>query len=188
MNKEMSRQKAIQQLKKIASHPKKKAEKESIVLSLFFASKEWKEAETIALVRPLDFEFDTNKIAKKAFAQGKRVVVPKSLPNRRLAFYEVHAASQYVVTKFGVEEPVSELLIEKTAIDLIVVPGLLFSSEGYRIGFGGGFYDRYLADYEGQTCSMVFAEQINNNWEVDAFDIPVGHIYTDFVKEVEVEK
>ena len=65
MNKEMNRQMAIQQLKKLASHPKKKAEKESIVLSLFFASKEWKEAETVALIRPLDFEFDTDKIAKK---------------------------------------------------------------------------------------------------------------------------
>lgn len=188
MNKEQNRKIAIQQLKKIASHTKKKADKETIILSLLFASKEWKEARTIAVIKPLDFEFDTNKIAKRAFMEGKRVTRPKSLPNRQLAFYEVDPLSQYVVTKFGVEEPVSELMIDKSAIDLIVVPGLIFSSKGYRIGFGGGFYDRYLADYEGQTCAVVFAEQMNDDWLPDAFDIPVQRIYTDFVKEVEVSE
>lgn len=185
MNKEMIRQTAIKRLKKLANHPEKKAEKEAIILSLFFASKEWKEAQTIAIIKATDFEFDTSKIAGKAYQEGKKVVVPKSLPHRKLAFYEVDAASQYVPTKFGVEEPVSELLVEKTAIDLIVVPGLVFSKKGYRVGFGGGFYDRYLVDYQGSTCAMVFSEQINNDWTVDNFDIPVQRIYTDSVKEVE---
>ena len=67
-------------------------------------------------------------------------------------------------------------------IDLIVVPGLLFSSRGFRIGFGGGFYDRYLADYQGETCSLVFSEQLYDDWEVEDFDIPVQKIYTDSYK------
>ena len=72
--------------------------------------------------------------------------------------------------------------IDKEEIDLIVVPGLLFSSRGFRIGFGGGFYDRYLADYQGETCSLVFSEQLYDDWEVEDFDIPVQKIYTDSYK------
>ena len=55
MEKAAMRQAAIQQLKKLASHEKRKNEKEDIILSLFFASKEWREAQTIALIRPTDF-------------------------------------------------------------------------------------------------------------------------------------
>ncbi|NLM66896.1 MAG: 5-formyltetrahydrofolate cyclo-ligase, partial [Enterococcus sp.] len=49
-------------------------------------------------------------------------------------------------------------------------------------GFGGGFYDRYLADYQGETCSLVFSEQLYDDWEVEDFDIPVQKIYTDSYK------
>lgn len=186
MEKAAMRQAAIQQLKKLASHEKRKNEKEDIILSLFFASKEWREAQTIALIRPTDFEFNMNKIAEKAFLVGKKVVVPKSLAKRQLAFYEVDALSQYTISKFGVEEPVSALLADKKAIDLIVVPGLIFSKKGYRVGFGGGFYDRFLADYQGMTCAMVFSEQIKEDWLPEVFDIPVQRIFTDSYKEVEV--
>ncbi|MBM7708336.1 5-formyltetrahydrofolate cyclo-ligase [Enterococcus lemanii] len=182
MDKKERRQFAIQKLKELARHEKLKNKKEKQILALFFASKQWKEAQSVAVVKAVDFEFDTSKVMRQAFLEGKKVLVPKSLPERRLAFYEVDTQTEYTTTKFGVEEPLSNLFLPKDEIDLIVVPGLLFSSRGFRIGFGGGFYDRYLADYQGKTCSLVFSEQLYDDWEVEEFDIPVQKIYTDSYK------
>lgn len=183
MNKKELREQGIQNLKKLADNPKVKGKKEQQILSMFFASRQWKVAKTVAVIKAVDFEFDTDKVMQRGVAEGKKVVVPKSLPERKLAFYEVDERTSYRVTKFGVEEPVSNLFVTQEEIDLIIVPGLIFSAKGYRIGFGGGFYDRYLATYEGMTCSLVFSEQLNDGWSEDAFDIPVSHIYTDTYKK-----
>ncbi|MHC5267570.1 5-formyltetrahydrofolate cyclo-ligase [Enterococcus sp. LJL98] len=188
MSKKELRQQGIQRLKQLASNPQLKSEKESQILALFFASRQWKLAKTIAVIRPVDFELDTKKVMNRAFIEGKKVVVPKSLPERRLAFYEVDTQTKYYQTKFGVEEPESNLFVTQEEIDLLIVPGLVFSTKGYRIGFGGGFYDRYLATYQGETCSLVFSEQINNTWKKDPFDLPVAKIYTDQLKVEEERK
>ena len=179
LDKKELRQQGIQKLKELADKPKIKSAKEQQILALFFASQQWKKAQTVAVIKAVDFEFDTEKVMARAFLEGKKIVVPKSLPERQLAFYEVDEKTNYYVTKFGVEEPESNLFVTKEEIDLIVVPGLVFSTKGYRVGFGGGFYDRYLATYQGETCSLVFSEQMNDTWEADAFDIPVTKIYTD---------
>ncbi|WP_414841477.1 5-formyltetrahydrofolate cyclo-ligase [Enterococcus saccharolyticus] len=187
MEKTELRQSGIATLKKLAEQPKKKAKKEEMILALFFASWIWKEANVIGMIRSTPFEFNTEPIMQRAWAENKRVVVPKSLPKRQLAFYEVDPRTAYRTTKFGVDEPVSALHVSKEEIDVLLVPGIIFSKDGYRIGFGGGFYDRYLAEYKGRTCSLVFSEQLNNDWQPDSFDLPVARIFTDTFKGVTYE-
>ena len=63
-------------------------------------------------------------------------------------------------------------------MDLLVVPGLIFSPNGYRIGYGGGFYDRFLSTFKNDTVSLIFSEQIGQTI-VDDHDIPVDTIITD---------
>lgn len=182
LSKKQLREQGIRALKKLANHPAQKTKKEQQILTLLFASQQWKTSDTIAVTKALAFEFDTEKVIQRALLQGKKVVVPKSLPERKLAFYEVDEDTDYQRTQFGVEEPISNLIVTKEEIELIVVPGLVFSSKGYRIGFGGGYYDRYLADYQGRTCSLVFAEQLNNEWMNEPLDVAVERIYTDSYK------
>lgn len=184
MDKTQLREIGIQQLKKIASNPKKKQQKEEMILHLFFASRLWKEASTIGLIRSTEIEFNTQPIIERALQEGKTVAVPKSLSGGQLAFYAVDDRTAYRTSDFGVEEPVSNEYLSKEEINLLVVPGLIFSHKGYRIGYGGGYYDRYLADFEGKTCSLVFSEQLNNDWDALTFDQPVARIYTDYMKEV----
>lgn len=62
-------------------------------------------------------------------------------------------------TSFGLREPVCEEEISKSAIDLILLPGIVFNSEGFRIGFGGGYYDRYFTDFKGATVSLIYPFQ-----------------------------
>lgn len=60
-----------------------------------------------------------------------------------------------------------------------IVPGVVFSDEGYRIGFGGGYYDRYMSDYNGDTLSLAFAEQTGHVVPSEHHDIPVSKIVTE---------
>ena len=78
-------------------------------------------------------------------------------------------------------EPIVEQTesIGKEQIDLLIVPGVVFSNDGYRIGFGGGYYDRYMTDYKGATISLAFHSQVNHEVPIEAHDIPVQKIITE---------
>lgn len=70
-------------------------------------------------------------------------------------------------------------LITSDQIDLIIVPGLVFDRRGYRIGYGGGYYDRYLQTYQGLKISLAYSFQTTDTLPHEEFDIPVDHIITE---------
>ncbi|MBF0011491.1 5-formyltetrahydrofolate cyclo-ligase [Enterococcus innesii] len=174
MEKPVIREHMIQTLKKMPS--KQKQQKETVILQLLFSSQIWQTAESVGVIRSLPFEFDTAAIFAKGFEQNKRIAVPKA-QQKKLQFYHVEPTTRYEASAFGVEEPISEQ--EAHHLDLLIVPGLAFSKTGYRIGFGGGYYDRFLSAFDGKTVSLVFGEQFNDQWTPDVFDIPIDKIYTD---------
>lgn len=178
MDKKILREQGLTRLKQL--DPRTKQTKEQIIQSLLFASEEWLEAESIGVIRSLPFEFDTKLIFERGFHSGKQIAVPRSV-RKKLHFYQVEPQTEYQLSSFGVEEPLSQKKIDALDLDLLIVPGLIFSHEGYRIGFGGGYYDRFLADFQGKTVSLVFAEQFDVRWQPDSFDIPVQKIITDKV-------
>ena len=63
-------------------------------------------------------------------------------------------------------------------IDLLVVPGLIFGPTGYRIGYGGGFYDRFLTTFNNDTVSLIFSDQIGDTI-IDSHDLPVDYLITE---------
>ncbi len=130
-----------------------------------------------------DFEFPTAPLIRQALAEGKKVAAPKSLLKRQLVFYWIDESTTFVASKFGVDEPVSEAVADQTELDLIIVPGLIFKSNGYRIGFGGGFYDRFLSSYSGKTASFVFSEQLMESWQPEPFDLPVQQLFIGKMEE-----
>ena len=72
-----------------------------------------------------------------------------------MAFYQVDQETTFEKSSFGVFEPISDRYYSPDEIDLLIVPGIIFHECGYRIGFGGGYYDRYLQNYPNATCSLV---------------------------------
>lgn len=176
MEKEKLRQRAISRLQKIASNGERHAQIE-IILAKFFQSKTWEKADSIGLTMATEFEFPTSPVIKRALDMGKRIAVPKSLPKGQMIFHWIDDESAFYTTKFGVAEPATENIARTDELALLIVPGLVFNHEGYRIGFGGGYYDRYLANYSGETCSLVFAEQLIEEWQIEAFDQPVQQLF-----------
>jgi len=170
------RKSLISKLKTLSNHQSEKNFQEKILLEKFFTLGEWKEAKTIATTYPMAHEFDTKKLMRQAFIEQKTIAIPITQPGGVMAFYEYNEEVPLKLTKFGVYEPVTDKLIEKRLIDLMIVPGVGFTKEGKRIGYGGGFYDRYLIGYTGQTISLAFNEQLLDDLEIESHDKLVDYV------------
>ena len=137
----------------------------------------YQEAKVIATYLSFSHEFQTQELIKQALKEGKKVLIPKTYPKGRMEFV-VYNPQQLVKTSFGLLEPKGDLeVVDPSQIDLIHVPGLAFTKEGYRIGYGGGYYDRYLEHFAGQSLSTIYPCQIQE-FNLEDHDIPVKEVLT----------
>ena len=138
----------------------------------------YQEAKVIASYLSFPHEFQTQELIEQALRDGKKVLIPKTYPEGRMDFV-VYDPQQLVKTSFGLLEPQGNLeVVDASQIDLIHVPGLVFTTEGYRIGYGGGYYDRYLEQFSGHTLSTVYPCQIRD-FSPENHDIPVQEVLID---------
>ncbi|SDM86384.1 5-formyltetrahydrofolate cyclo-ligase [Psychrobacillus sp. OK028] len=139
------------------------------------------DASTIALTISSFPEVNTWGIIKQLWVIGKNVVVPKCKPSdKSMIFYQIQNFDQLERVYMHLLEPNPLLTKAFTPqeIDLIVVPGIVYNEKGYRIGFGGGYYDRFLMNYHGDTLSLAFQMQVVEDVETNVFDLPVDKIIT----------
>ena len=133
------------------------------------------EAKVVATYLSFPHEFQTQGLIDQALKDGKKVLIPKTYPKGRMEFV-VYDPQQLKKTSFGLLEPQGDLeVVDASQIDLIHVPGLAFTREGYRIGYGGGYYDRYLEHFAGQTMSTIYPCQIQE-FNSENHDIPVQEV------------
>ena len=138
----------------------------------------YQEANTIATYLSFPHEFQTQELIEQALRDGKKILIPKTYPKGRMDFV-VYDPQQLVKTSFGLLEPQGNLeVVAASQIDLIHVPGLAFTTEGYRIGYGGGYYDRYLEHFTGHTLSTVYHYQVQD-FIPENHDIPVQEVLID---------
>lgn len=141
-----------------------------------YRTPEWISSAVIGITVSRGKELDTHGIIERAWAEGKRVAVPKCNPlDRTMEFRFIEDWGQLEQAYMDLKEPI----VEKTSpaqsddIDLMVVPGVIFDHQGYRIGYGGGYFDRYLRTFCGKTVSVLFEEQLVLRVMVEKFDVPV---------------
>ena len=138
----------------------------------------YQEAKVIATYLSFPHEFQTQELIDQALRDGKKVLIPKTYPKGRMDFV-VYRPQQLVKTSFGLLEPQGDLeVVDAFQIDLIHVPGLVFTTEGYRIGYGGGYYDRYLKHFPGHTLSTIYPCQVQQ-FMPENHDIPVQEVLID---------
>ena len=135
----------------------------------------FQEAKTLATYLSFDHEVSTAGLIQAALQLGKRVCVPRTYPQGRMECVE-YDPDILEKTRFGLLEPNEKgKLVDKSEIDLIHVPGLVFQSKGYRIGYGGGYYDRYLEGFTGKTVSTIYSIQ-QGEFQPNTFDIAVQEV------------
>ncbi|MBM7616637.1 5-formyltetrahydrofolate cyclo-ligase [Weissella uvarum] len=139
---------------------------------------EWQAAKVVALSLAQDDELPTQLLIQVALIQHKQVVLPKVRPQHQMDFIPVDAETVYERHKFGMLEPVGDPLHDLKAIDVVVVPGLAFAADGARLGFGGGYYDRWLPKVEAPTFGFTIPENYYQTaaWPTETTDQPVDHV------------
>jgi len=126
-------------------------------------------------------EVDTYEIIRRAWSLGKTVSVPKCLPKtREMVFRKLTSFHQLETVYSGLYEPIEQETKETAPeeMDLLIVPGLGFTKEGLRLGFGGGYYDRYLMNYAKKTVALAFEIQLMDNLPIEDHDLPVDKMIT----------
>ncbi|WML47514.1 5-formyltetrahydrofolate cyclo-ligase [Neobacillus sp. PS3-34] len=152
------------------------------IATQLFEESSWKNANVIGLTISNPPEVDTYQIIRKAWEQKKQIVIPKCHPKERtMTFRTLTRFSQLESVYSGLLEPIEEetAAVVPEQIDLLIVPGLAFNKNGFRLGVGGGYYDRYLVHFTGATVSLAFTSQILDHVPVESHDRPVSNIITD---------
>lgn len=149
------------------------------LMEQFLALPQVEKAQAIMLFYGVGREPDTKAVIMQLLNRGKTVALPRCLPERRMEARVVTGLHDLIPGAFGILEPNLDCpVIERDRIDLILVPNLCCDREGYRLGRGAGYYDRYLDGYRGFTVSLCPETWIQEELPRDEFDQPVDLVLT----------
>jgi 5-formyltetrahydrofolate cyclo-ligase len=153
-----------------------------LITNRILTSNEFIKADSIGITISRYPEVNTLPLIEAAWKAGKQVAIPKCIhATREMDFRAITSFNSLETVYINLLEPIVKETdsIVKENIDLQIVPGVIFTEEGYRIGFGGGYYDRYMTDFPGDALSLAFECQIKQMVPVESHDIPVSKIFTD---------
>ena len=149
------------------------AEKSEKLGELFLASDLYKQAKNIYGYLPYNQEVRTTAMLEQAQKDGKRIAVPKILGDTMI-FVWLDDLSAVEKGYSGIPEPIDLTPIADDPTALVLMPGMAFDPQGHRCGYGGGFYDKFLASEPNHpTLALCYDFQVLEHLETEEFDIPV---------------
>lgn len=165
-----------------AMSPQRKSRADKSILSRLTRLREYQGAQTVLTYVSLPIEVDTFGLIQKALEDGKRVAVPRCVEGTRLMeFYLIHGVEDLEPGTFGVLEPNPKRCTQLRDFrgSLCIVPALAYDRSGYRLGYGAGYYDRFLSSYSGQMVGIVYER--NLRWKLwrGHYDVPVKLVVTE---------
>ena len=160
----------------------KKAELDEKLCENFLALEQYKSARTVFAFVSKDIEVDTENIIKSALQDGKRVAVPLcNTEDTTIRFYYISSFDDLKPGYYGLREPDTEKCppADVNAADICLVPGLVYDRDGYRLGFGKGYYDRFLTDYAGLTVGICYSRCVEDELPRGFYDKPIKIVVTE---------
>lgn len=140
---------------------------------LFTATEQYRNAKTIYGYLPYNQEVRTVPMLEQALKDGKQVAVPKVYGDE-MKFIYLTDLSQVENGFAGIPEPIADSPVADDPTALVLMPGLAFTQKGDRMGYGGGFYDKFLAaECNHPTVALCYAFQIVDELPTEQYDIPV---------------
>lgn len=156
---------------------------DSIIFKKVTNSKEYQEAKVIFIFVSYDTELDTHKIIKQALKDGKRVSVPRIISKEEgMDVVEIKGFEDLKPGAYGILEPEdSKFKIDESLIDVSYLPGVAFDRKGGRVGYGGGFYDRFLRKTRKDSLKIAlgYSFQVLEEVPMDDNDEFIDGIITD---------
>ena len=150
------------------------------ICQLLLESDFYKNADIVFTYWATDSEADTRMIIDKALSDNKRVALPRcSDRNGNMRFYYIDSADDVTEGMYGITEPAgNNEALDFTYKSLCIVPGLSFDAEGYRLGYGKGYYDRFLSSFIGITAGLCYDECLADRLPRNEFDKKTDYIIT----------
>ena len=125
-------------------------------------------------------EPDTARLVRELVRRGKTVGLPRMLPDHRMEVRRYDPDRPLVSVSFGISEPGEDCpLIAREAINRVLVPAVCYDRRGYRLGFGGGYYDRWLAGFSGVTVGLCREAVLQEAVPTEAHDARVDLLLTE---------
>ncbi|NLK43817.1 MAG: 5-formyltetrahydrofolate cyclo-ligase [Tissierellia bacterium] len=182
MDKKSLRKKVLEKRSKLSK--KDIIEYSEIIANKLYEMDYYKNAKRLMSFISFKDEIHTHEIIKTSISEGKSIVVPITFPERKeLKVSEVLDFSELEIGFYDILTPKEEFIrfVDPSTIDLILMPGVVFAKDGYRIGYGGGYYDRFLSklDKKVMKIALAFDLQIVDTVPTESFDIPVDIIITE---------
>ncbi len=150
----------------------------SLLAQRLFDTRHYRRARSVYAYLSFNQEVRTRPIIERAWADGKRVAVPR-VAGDEMAFVWLDSFDGLAISGFGVPEPAEgEIADDESA--LVLMPGLAFDREGNRVGYGGGYYDRYLARHlDHVKIALCYDFQLVDAIDAETHDIPADLVITD---------
>ncbi len=142
---------------------------------------EYRPSKTLLVYVSTPIEVDTKGIIEAAWADGKRVAVPRCIPDTRdMEFHYIASFDELSPGAFSVlEPPETNEIVTDFSDCLMIVPGMQFDMNGYRLGYGKGYYDRYMVRFTGRSAGICYSGELKPYMHHGRYDRTVDIIVTD---------
>ena len=160
-------------------HPKQKQVNDRALCARIIVSDAFRLADTILLFSPVRGEPDLLPLLPVAQVLGISVAFPRCV-GKEMVFHTVTGVNELIPDRFGIPAPAPDAPVAHlTARTLCLLPGLAAGRDGTRLGYGGGFYDRFLATFKGITLFPIYKRLLFDTVPADALDRRADHILTE---------
>lgn len=160
----------------------KKLELDNAITNRFLTLDEYKSCKILFAFVSTAIEVNTHTIIKKSLLDGKKVAVPKCIDlSGNMEFYFINSFDDLKPGTMSILEPDESICKKATNLTdgLCIVPGLCFDNRGYRLGFGGGYYDRFLENFNGTSVGICYSECTQAELLIESFDKSVDILITE---------
>ena len=134
-------------------------------------------SEVVYCYKSIQNEVNMDHIINKLLKDNKQVALPR-IDHNQMNFFMINTKEDLEKGYFGIYEP-KDYCKKADLPDLVLVPGVAFTPDGYRLGYGGGFYDRFLSEINTYSIGIGYAFQIINSLPIEEHDKKLNEIITD---------
>lgn len=182
LDKKLIRKKTL--IKRDSIDPEKKLKKDKLIMERILSLPSFEKAKKVFYFASFRSEVSTLPQIEEAFKMGKRIILPKvDNINNRLRLFEIHNTGEIKPGFMGIPEPDVSLERERDIndVDLVIMPGVAFDTDGNRLGYGAGYYDKLLSGLKKDIplIAIAYEEQIVDSLPVESHDVRVHIIVTD---------